>query len=43
MSEILYLEHLIDLGIFFMIVCDLTRLLSNARATVKVLKIEPSS
>ena len=42
-SEILYLEQLIDLGIFLMIVLGVTKLFSNARATVKVLNIEPSS
>ena len=43
MSEISYFEHLIDFVILFTIVFGLTRLLSKASATVKVLKIEPSS
>ena len=42
-SEILWLEQFIDLGIFGIIVCGLTILLSKANATVKVLNIEPSS
>ena len=43
MSEILYLEHLIDLGIFEITVSAETKLFSRASAIVKVLKIEPSS
>ena len=43
MSEISYFEHLIDFVILFTIVFGLTRLFSKASATVKVLKIEPSS
>ena len=42
-SEISCLEHLTVRGIFSMTVSGSTRLLSKARATVKVLKIEPSS
>ena len=43
MSEILYLEHLIDLGMFFTTVFVSTKLFSSAKAIVKVLKIDPSS
>ena len=42
-SEIVCLEHLIDLGIFLRIDCGFTKSLSNAIAIVKVLKIDPSS
>ena len=43
MSDILYLEQLIDLGMFETIVSGLTNSLSRASAIVKVLKIDPSS
>ena len=43
MSEIWYLEHFTDWGIFFNIVSGFTRSLSNASAIVKVLKIDPNS
>ncbi len=42
-SEISCLEHFIERGIFLITVSGSTILLSNARATVKVLNIEPSS
>ncbi len=42
-SDISYLEHFIDLGISLIMVFDFTKLLSNAIANVKVLKIDPSS
>ena len=42
-SDISYFEHLTDRGIFFSTVCGFTKLLSKANATVKVLKIDPSS
>ena len=43
MSEILCFEHLTDFGISFIIVSGVTKLLSKAKAIVKVLKIDPSS
>ena len=39
-SEMLYLEHLIDFGIFLINVSGLTMSLSKAKAIVKVLKME---
>ena len=42
-SEILCLEHLIDFGIFLIIVFGSTRLFFYSKAIVKVLKIDPSS
>ena len=42
-SVISWIEHLIFLGIFFIIVFVSTKLCSRANATVKVLKIEPNS
>ena len=38
-SEMLYFEHLIDLGIFSIIVSGFTKSFSKAIATVKVLKL----
>ena len=40
MSEILCFEHLTDFGISFIIVSGVTKLLSKAKAIVKVLKID---
>ena len=42
-SEISWMEHLKLLGMFLIIVLGVTKLFSKAKATVKVLKIEPSS
>ena len=42
-SDMLYLEHFIDLGIFFIIVSGVISPLSKPIATVKVLNIEPNS
>ena len=43
MSEISWTEHFIFLGIFWIIVLGETKFLSKAKATVKVLKIDPNS